>query len=178
MEIELVKSAAKGDQRAWNRLVKHLQPKLRRWFEARFNRLDPLDLIQDTLVGISSKLPSYKVRHEAAFMTWVFRIANYKALNALRKQGNKIVVAWEDDQAAPGTGLSTQLDRAQRKEMARAAIGDLPKSQRMAALNMLEGGDTDALAEMAGIQKASARRQENRVLERLCSLLGPVGTQI
>lgn len=170
MEIEqLVYSAAMGDRRAWRALEKYLQPKLQCWFASRFRDLDRDDLVQDTLLAVSNKLPSFEMRHEAALMVWVFRIAKFKALATLRKRKHqgKVEVEAAGKRARTPTGLISRVYRAERIDMVRHEAYNLPPSLRLAATNLLAGGDTDELARLADIKVDSARRQENRALERL-----------
>jgi RNA polymerase sigma factor (sigma-70 family) len=170
MEFEqIVKSAAMGDQRAWKALEKRLQPMLRKWFAAHYPELDRSDLMQETLWVISTKLPKFEVQSEASFMVWACRIARFKALGALRQrqQQDKLEATRKRNPQSPSTGLSSRLDRAKRTEMVQREADKLPKSLRLAATNMLAGGDTDELAELANIKRSSALRQENRAMERL-----------
>lgn len=178
MEIEqLVISAATGDRRAWRALERYLRPKLRSWFASRFRDLDRDDLAQDTLLAIWNKLPSFEMRHEAALMAWVFKIAKFKALAALREREHRDKIEIEVEAAGKRprtpTGLISHIYRAERIDRVRRTADEFPPSLRMAATNMLAGGDTDELAKLANIKLDSARRQENRALERLRERLRP-----
>jgi RNA polymerase sigma factor (sigma-70 family) len=176
MEFEqIVKAAAMGEQRAWRALEKRLQPKLRKWFAAQYPELDRSDLIQETLCVISTKLPTFEVQRESSFMAWVRRIARYKALAALRarKQRDELEAMRKRNPKTPRTGLSSRIYRAERIERVRCEADKLPNALRVAAANMLEGGDTDELAELAGIKRSSAQRREERAAERLRERLRP-----
>lgn len=176
MEIEqLVKSAAEGDQRAWTALAGVLEQRLRGRFALRYGRLDSSDLIQDTLLFIWDKLPNFEMRSEGAFMSWVFKIAQFMALTALRDVRHEGNVAGAVERAgrSPSTGISTLLDREHRLDSIRREIEKLPESLRRAAENMLAGGDARDLAEQMGVEWATVRGYESRAIKMLRERLPP-----
>jgi len=173
--VQLVKSAAEGDQRAWTALAGVLEQRLRGRFASRYGGLDGSDLIQDTLLVIWDKLPKFEMRSEAEFMSWVFKIARFMALTALRGMGHEGRVAGAVERAgrSPSTGISTLLDREQRLDSIRREIEKLPESLRRAAENMLAGGDARDLAEQMGVEWATVRGYESRAIKMLRERLPP-----
>jgi RNA polymerase sigma factor (sigma-70 family) len=168
MEIEqLVNLAAMGDPRSFRALERRLQPKLREWLASNFPDLDHSDLVQNTLIVVWKKLPTFEMRDEARLMAWVFKIARFKALAALRDQEHQERAEAGAEPPKTSTGLSSRLRRAEHKAMVQREANKLPKSLRLAATNILAGGDTDELAKLANIKRSSALRQENRAIERL-----------
>lgn len=176
MELaQLVNAAATGDRRAWNRLAARLEPRLSRWFASRLHGFERDALVQDTLIVIWNKLPHFEMRGEAAFMSWVYKIANYVALAALRQAEQERNHAGQLGHIVrtPSTRFSSLLIRAERIEMALREADELPASYRLAIENMVDGGDARDLAKRAGIEWSSARRQISRAVKRLRERLRP-----
>ncbi len=176
MELDdLVRAAASGDERAWARMARLLSPRLRGYFVARCRGLDSKDLIQDTLMVVSTKLPDFEMRSEAAFIAWVHKIAQFVALAALRQldQTEKLSKRLGQNERTPSPKLSTLLDRAERLEMVLREVKNLPASYRLAIENVLDDGDAKDLAALAGIERVSARVTESRAFARLRERLRP-----
>jgi DNA-directed RNA polymerase specialized sigma24 family protein len=171
----LVRGAAMGDKQAWRRLTACLTPRLRGFFASRCRALDYKDLVQDTLLVIWTKLPNFEMRSEAAFVSWVRKIAQFVALAALRQmvRDEKLMRALGDVERPPSTRVTSRLDRAKLVASVLREVDNLPESYRRAAENMLEGGDARDLAERAGIKWVSARVLENRTRVLLRRRLAP-----
>lgn len=170
MELaQLVDAAAKGDQRAWVRLVARISPRLSRWFALRLPGFERELLVQDTLIVIWNKLHDFELRSEAAFNSWMYKIANFVALAALRqaeqdrnrKQQLRQVIR------SPSKQLTSIVRRGERIEMVMREVENLPASYRLAIENLVDGGDAKTLAKRAGVEYSSARKQLSRALGRL-----------
>lgn len=175
MELEaLVRDAAKGDEHAWRQLTARLTPPLRSFFASRWSGLDCKDLVQETLLIVWNKLPTFEMRSERAFSSWVRRIAQNIALTALRKSAHdeKLVRALAWIEQRPATRLTSRLDRKRRIERLGRELDKLAPSYRQAVENMLDGGDSRDLAKRAGIRLGTARVLEHRTRLLLRHRLG------
>lgn len=145
MEIKaLIEAAAQGDQRAWRALTRRIEPKLRRWFASKYGMFDD-DLVQDTLIVVWNKLPDFEMRSEAAFKSWVLKIARFVALAMRRERGYEAKAeqagALAIARRTPSMGLSSRMDRAEHLDLVEREADKLPESLRLAVNNMLTGGD-------------------------------------
>lgn len=171
----IIRGAATGDRHAWQSLASHIAPKLRRFFVSRYSRFDADDLVQDTIFIVWEKLPNFELRSEAAFMSWLRKIATYVGLAALRqhKHERNLARALGQVERTPSTRQSSRLDRAARLEQVLREVDKLPQSYRRAVENMLDDGDARDLAERAGIEWVSARVLEHRTRALLRRRLRP-----
>jgi RNA polymerase sigma factor (sigma-70 family) len=176
MELaKVVNAAATGDERAWRRLAARLMPRLHRRFGSRLHGFDRDALVQDTLIVVWNKLPDFEMRSDAAFMRWVYKIAQFMVLAALRQREHeaRLLQALAREDQAPGTWLDSLVARAERVEMVLREADKLPESYRRAIENMIDGGDDRDLAKRAGIELGSARRAMSRAVGRLRERLRP-----
>lgn len=166
---QLVEGATAGDQRAWKQLSARLWPRLRAWFAARVSCCDSDLLVQDTLIVMWKKLPEFEMRSEAAFMSWTFKVANFAALATLRqlKREDALTERLGLLVRTPSPRLSSLADRAERIELVLREVDNMPRSERRAVQNMLDGGSARDLAALANIEYSSARSLESRACARL-----------
>jgi RNA polymerase sigma-70 factor, ECF subfamily len=79
----VVRAAAAGDARAFERLVRECQVPIRRYLRHLVGDAALADdLTQDVLVKVHAQLHTY--RFESRFMTWMFRVARNTALDHRR----------------------------------------------------------------------------------------------
>jgi RNA polymerase sigma-70 factor (ECF subfamily) len=101
------------------------------------------DLTQEVFICVYKSGPRYQP--QSKFQTWVFTIARNLSLNELRRHKHHIVSLDENvfseterlkcqARDAHGTSLDQELLKEERKSAIRAAINDLPESQRVAVL--------------------------------------------
>jgi RNA polymerase sigma-70 factor (ECF subfamily) len=84
-DSELVKSAQSGDARAFDRLVTRYRGKVYGMcFHLVQNEQDAWDIAQDAFIKAWRALPSFKL--DAAFYTWIYRIAHNCSYDFLRKR--------------------------------------------------------------------------------------------
>lgn len=172
---ELVHAAARGDQRAWVLLADRLYPKLLKFFAVRCAGFDCKDLVQETLSVVGTKLPAFEMHSEAAFHSWVFQIAQFRALKARDNRGHadELAKALGRVQRTPSPRVSSLLDRAERLEIVMREIEKLPASQRRAIQDMLDDVDPKELAKRLGISRGSIRSARSRALAELRERLRP-----
>lgn len=81
----LVRKAIKGSERAWLTLVKRYERRLYNYaLRISGNPDDAMDILQDTFMAVFRNLESY--RGDGSFPAWLFRIAQFRATDLLRKR--------------------------------------------------------------------------------------------
>ena len=73
---ELVRRAAQGDDVAWDRLISEHRTRLRRMVSLRMDRrlqgrIDPSDVIQESLIDAARRLPDYAEKPDMPFFLWL-----------------------------------------------------------------------------------------------------------
>jgi len=133
---------------------------------------DAKDITQVAFVRVFEKLADF--RGEAAFRTWLFRIAVNLALNHIR--GRPPDLAPIDDVAAFTTSLETsQLVAAEVWRKVSARLDELPPKQRLALeLRIFHDLSFEEVAAVAGFSAESAKANFHHALRRLRGLLPSV----
>lgn len=102
-EDDWIRRAQAGDGNAFSELVRrHQNPVYRYLLRMLGSHEDALELTQDAFVKAWQALPQWQP--EARFRTWLLRIANNTALDALRRRNLVEFVPLEDSFDAPGSG--------------------------------------------------------------------------
>ncbi|MBI2318265.1 MAG: sigma-70 family RNA polymerase sigma factor [Betaproteobacteria bacterium] len=97
-----VRRAQAGDRRAFSELVQRHQDRVYRYLLRMLgSHDDALELTQDAFIKAWQALPQWQPK--AQFRTWLFRIANNTALDALRRRKLVEFVPLEDSFDAPGS---------------------------------------------------------------------------
>lgn len=143
------------------------------------------DLAQDVFLRVYRARLAYQPG--AKFSTWLFTIANNVAANALRSRSRRreVQVAPSDRFDEPGTleqlaqaasGLmpTRQLDKAELREVVKAALDTLNERQRLALLlNKFEGMSYIDIAETMGMTPQAIKSLLARARENLRDVLEP-----
>jgi len=165
----LARSAVAGDQRAWDALVRRLDPLVRGVVRAyRLNAADAEDVVQTTWLHACRHLPN--LREPAAFPKWLTVTARREALRALQRGGRELLL--EEPlpvrEASPDTVEQAVIDRAQQ-DAVRAAVARLPQRQRslLGAILRRPGVSYDELSVELGMPMGSIGPTRERALRRL-----------
>jgi len=165
----LARAAVAGDQRAWDALVRRLDPLVRGVVRAyRLNAADAEDVVQTTWLHACRHLP--KLREPAAFPKWLTVTARREALRALQRGGREILL--EDPQPvredAPDTVEQQVIERAQH-DAVHSAVARLPRRQRslLGAMLRRPGVTYDELSQELGMPMGSIGPTRERALRRL-----------
>lgn len=140
-EPATIRSAAAGDLEAFTSLVRATQAHVWRFIRHLVGDDDTAaDLTQETFVRVHRSLHTF--RHDAAFATWLLRIARNLVVDEQRRELRRPPTRPADDalmlaDPSPGPGLHSEL---------RAALAALPDHQREALL----------LVEIAGLRYREA----------------------
>src|SRR5438105_12292811 len=163
---ELVRSAQRGDEQAFRRLVEKYQ---RRVYQLALGMLkdadEAMDISQETFVRVHRYLPSFK--GDSSFFTWTYRIAMNLCLDAQRRRGRseRVDVAEGDEaeiEAAmdpPSHALAGPQRQALNEELKgkmEQALSELSENHRaILLLRELEGLSYEELAKVLGIRKGT-----------------------
>jgi RNA polymerase sigma-70 factor, ECF subfamily len=166
-------AAAGGDQQAFGRLWRDLQPRLLRYFVVAAPAAAE-DLASETWLAVVGGLGRFR-GGEAAFRAWVFTIARHELLDWRRRAarrpsqdpaGGRVDPAAPDDPAAAALeGLSTRA--------ALALVATLPPDQAEAiVLRVVAGLGVDQVASLMGKRPGTVRVLTHRGLRKLAERLG------
>ena len=151
----LVERAQRGDKEAFGELFKaYYEPIFRLLYGIVGNREDARDLGQQTWIKAWKNLNGY--RGEAAFSSWIYRIATFTAWDFLRRRKRSPEVPAGDwlDEIPSASGEGSPAESLNRKEFRvrfKNALAMLPQKQR----TVLILRETEGLSykEIAGIMK-------------------------
>jgi len=161
-ERELIHSAAAGDRRAFDELVRRKRERVVRIaYQVTGNLEDALDAAQGVFLRLWQGLESYDVRRR--FDTWLYRVTVNAAIDQIRSRGPRGVLQPLPEDAgelqareAPDPVQALDLDRLQRAFMQLAA-GLAPKQRAAFVLREIEGLETAEVARILGVAESTVR---------------------
>jgi len=128
---ELVRRFLAGDARAATELIKRHE---RRVYAVCLRVLgnpdDAADAAQDALLAMVRKLEGF--RGEAAFTTWLYRVAMNICYDHLRRAQRRPVLRRDDDASAPEPALEDHADAVADAHDVAAALAQVPDDFRVA----------------------------------------------
>jgi RNA polymerase sigma-70 factor (ECF subfamily) len=161
-ERELIQSAAAGDRRAFDELVRCKRERVVRIaYQVTGNMEDALDAAQVVFLRLWQGLKRYDARRR--FDTWLYRVTVNAAIDQIRSRGPRGVLQPlpEDagelpshENADPVEALD--LGRLQRAFMHLAA-GLAPKQRAAFVLRDIEGLETAEVARILGVAESTVR---------------------
>ena len=174
---DVLSAAARGDEDAFGRLWRDLQPRLLRYF-AVVSKTVAEDLASETWLGVIRGLDRFQ-GNEPAFRAWVFTIARHEVLDWRRRAARR---ATEDlaangliEQAAPDDPAADALEGFSTRA-ALAELATLPPDQAEAImLRVVAGLGVDRVADIMGKRPGTVRVLTHRGLRRLAERLGDGG---
>jgi RNA polymerase sigma-70 factor, ECF subfamily len=179
-EQALIRLAQDGDPRAFDQLVRtHFQPVYALLYRLLGNHEDAEDLAQECFVRAHRSLGFY--RGEAAFSTWLHRIAVHLAADHRRAQGRRLsrqpLEPLTGEHPVPAARTGGPEEQSSRRELTlqvAIALQRLPVRLRVAlVLRVLEGREYEELARITGVQPATARTQVMQARRLLLGWLAP-----
>lgn len=174
---QLVEYAKAGNQYAFELLLRKYQHKVTKLIMRYVRDMDEaLDLTQETFIKVWKALPSF--RGEAAFYTWIYRIAVNTAKNHLATAHHKARMvdldADETDQYADTPGLvsrdtpEAELIGKELHQLLKTALSELPEDLRSAiSLRELEGLTYEEIAEVMDCPIGTVRSRIFRAREAI-----------
>jgi RNA polymerase sigma-70 factor (ECF subfamily) len=195
----LLERAARGDARAREELLMRHRQRLRNMIRLRMDRrlvarIDPSDIVQETLVEAVQRLSEYLQRRPLPFYPWLRQLACERLIDLHRRhiQAKKRSVRREQppplpdesaeqlaDQLVARSGSpSSRLRRSELRARTRMALARLPEHDReLLVLRHLEQLSTPEIAAILGISEAAFYTRHVRALERLRALLGDAAAE-
>jgi RNA polymerase sigma-70 factor (ECF subfamily) len=193
---QLLRRVAGGDDAARDQLLARYRRRLRRMVAVRFDvrlaaRVDPSDVVQETLAEAATLLDRYLQERPLPFYPWLRQMAQRRLIELHRRHvlaRRRTVTREEAADGLPGrpavalaerllgqlSSPSAHLRRQERRDRVRAALAALPEKDReVLVLRILEGLPTRDAAAVLGMSEAAVRSRQVRALERLRALLAP-----
>jgi RNA polymerase sigma-70 factor (ECF subfamily) len=177
-ERELLHRAGGGDHEAFRQLVdRHQERVFRVCLGFIHDPEDAEDLTQDVFLEVYKS--ARRFRGASTLGTWIYRIAVNRSLNRLRDRRTRRWrrLGWArgdevplEQVPSPQETPEVLLDRKERWEILRAALGRLPQAQRVAfTLHNVEGM---SYADIAAVMGCSVSAVESRIHRAKRSLRG------
>ena len=187
----LLRRAAQGDPAARDDLLQRHRPRLRHLVALRLDRrlavrVDPSDVVQETLVEAARKLPAYLRVRPLPFYPWLRQLALERVARLYREHvraGKRSVLREEvplgaiPDESAnelfdrvqrSGSSVGSRLRREELRACLGAALARLSESDReVLALRHIEQLDTREAAAVLGVTESAVKMRHLRALDRL-----------
>lgn len=166
---ELIRSAQKGEERAFEELVRrHEERAVRVALSLVANREDARDLAQEAFLRVFRNLERFDFEHE--FTTWLYRIVTNLAIDLLRKRRPAISTSAEEEEEADldladpeGEAPSAPMEHMETAERVRACIDRLaPHFRSVMILRELEGLPCTEIARIVGTTHVTVRWRLHR----------------
>ena len=163
---ELMGRYVDGDEAAFDAIFRILAPVVRRCHIRWAGAHAADDLTQQTFLKVHQSRHRYLVG--APVGPWVLTIARHLSIDYLRKQGRSRESLTHEGLLPEVVGEVPDETTAGVINAVRAAVSDLPTSQReVVAMHKLEGLTFSEVAERLGIQEGAARVRAFRAYSRL-----------
>jgi len=192
---ELVDRARRGDEVARQHLLEHYRGYLKRMVAVRLDRrlaarVDPSDVVQETLVEAARRLDDYLREPPLPFYAWLRQLAGERVIDTHRRhvtaQRRSVTLEQREpdlpDASADqlvrrlftaDTSPSNQLMREERHEKLKAALASLPHRDReVLVMRHLEQLSTTEIAAMLEIGEPAVKSRLLRALIRMRERMG------
>lgn len=165
-ERDLLARSRAGDLDAFELLVRTHQDRIYNVaYRITGNHEDAADAAQDAFVRAYQALARF--REDAAFSTWLYRIATNAALDLVRRRPAALHVELSADHPAPG-GPELEAHRREIHRRIHAALGRLPAEFRTAVvLRDFHGLEYEQIARILQVPIGTVRSRLSRAREVL-----------
>jgi len=183
VEQEAIRRVVDGDRDAYRVLMeRHLPAVLRVTLRITGNHRDAEEAAQEAFLRAYNKLPEF--RAQAAFGTWVYRIAMNCSLNLVERRTRDLgwnAVALDggegQENIAVARGLTPEaalLDSEALSQREQAMKALTPMERTAFVLRHMEGQPINTIAEALGVPENSAKQAVFRAVSKLRKELRPV----
>ncbi len=164
---ELVERFKAGDEVAFNELLRIFEKRIyAHAYQMLGNHTEADEVLQETFVRVVKNISRLKV--EANFTSFVFKIATNYCIDIIRKRQRKYVVLEDDEfedsgryQLELSRSIQTPEDEQENKQLLgliNAAIAELPPKQRATIiLHDVDGYSKEEIAQMMDCPQATVR---------------------
>lgn len=174
IDATIVRAAARGDHAAFAHIVAHYEPRVRALaFHLLGDAERTHDAVQDAFLDAYRGLPSF--RGDAAFGTWLHRVAYNAALRRLRRPV-LAEVPITDDEVERDVAAVVGDDELGLRDAVRAALAALPPEQRLTLLLIdREGYDYREVARITDVAPGTVCSRLHRARAALKDALRAAG---
>jgi len=194
---ELVRRAAGGDRRAQRTLYSQHRQRLKRLICVRLDRrlasrVDPSDIVQETLAEAARLLPDYARQRPLPLYPWLRQLALGKIREAYRRHVQAAARSVQREATVPlpdqsamelahrlacsRSGPSRHLLRGEQRKLVRQVLEQMGDAAReILVLRFLEQMSVAEAAEVLGLTEAGVRSRQRRALEQFCRLFDESG---
>jgi RNA polymerase sigma-70 factor (ECF subfamily) len=171
-DLILCRRCQRGDVHALEELYKRHKDKVYALaLRLTNNAQDAEDIVQDVFVQVYRKIKDF--REEAAFTSWLYRVATNIALSALRRRKSRWGVEKGPSPGQPEEGRHVETGKILRPFL-EEAIAELPPRARMIfVLHDIQGFQHNEIAEMLDCSEGTSKSQLHKARARLRKLLRP-----
>jgi len=194
-DSDLLSRAGDGDPAARDELLKRHRARLRQLVSLRLDRrlaarVDPSDVVQETLAEAARKLATYMRQRPVPFYPWLRQLALERMTRLYREHvrtGKRTVLreagplaSLPDDSALDlidrlrrsGSSVGSRLRHEELRSRLHAALARLSSADReILLLRHVEQLDTVEAAAVLGIGESAAKMRHLRAVDRLRSIL-------
>ena len=165
----LLARANDGDGAAFARFLHAVTPTLRAVIRRRGDGLPPdehEDILQEVLLAIHLKRQTW--RRDAPVRPWLYAVARYKVVDALRRRGASVTLPIEDfAEVLPEENAATPLSGRDAEVMLKMIDA---RSARLIRAVALDGKTAEEAGETVGMTAGAARVALHRAMRRLSDL--------
>jgi RNA polymerase sigma-70 factor (ECF subfamily) len=184
-EPELIRAAQRGDQRAFEQLVRlYDQNVLRLALNLLRSPEDANDIYQEAFLRVYKNLHSF--RFDCSFHTWLYRIVTNLCLDALRKrrvrrEENTVVETSEgfldrmdtvEEARADGNPQRQLMSRELGKKIQEVLCGLTPRERSVFEMRHYQGLRLRTIGEMLGTSEEAAKNCLFRATQKMRAALG------
>jgi RNA polymerase sigma-70 factor (ECF subfamily) len=187
---DLIDRVGRGDEAARRELLERYRDYLRRMVAARLDRrlaprIDPSDVVQETLADAARRLDQYLQDRPLPFFAWLRQLAGERVVDTHRRHvlsqkrsvaresrptdlPDESSVALADRLLSNDTSPSNRLARQERHQQMMSAMSALsPRDREVLVMRHLEQLGTSEIAEALGISVGAVEARLLRALIRL-----------
>jgi RNA polymerase sigma-70 factor (ECF subfamily) len=185
---ELLQRVADGDQAAVDEVLSRHRNRLKRMISARLDarisaRIDPSDIVQETLLAASRMLDDYLRGRPVPFYPWLRQLAWDKLVEQHRRHVDAQVRTVKRERAmvsdesangiadrlfAHGAAPSARIGQAELRLVVRRALAELPEADReVLIMRFIEQHSTKEVAAILGLQPRTIQVRQLKAMQRL-----------
>jgi RNA polymerase sigma-70 factor (ECF subfamily) len=177
-DLRLLERAHAGDREACGALLRRHEPALRAWVRSRLGaklkaRIDPEDVIQETVLKALEALGSFQYQGAGSFPRWLRSIGERVILKAAERERKKPFLSLRHEVEGGEGSPSRRFRRGERLARLESALGGLSREHReVVRLARIEGLPIREIASRMGRTPAAVSMLLSRALRKLKELFG------